>query len=101
MISDKDVCLLTNSWHWGFTREKISTLTSQAKILSAKVVMPFASFVRFLNTYNSYLNDSVSTPDTLIKLLQKEVFASIVYQPMEVQNIDNLKHNEESLPGYI
>ncbi len=85
------------NWRRDAAREKISTLLNQAKILSVKTVIPFASFVRFSNTYNSYLNDSINTPDALIKLLWKEVFSTVVFQPMEVQNIDNLKQNEGSL----
>jgi hypothetical protein len=84
-------------WRRDAAREKISILLSQANILSAKVVIPFASFVRFSNIYNSYLNDSVNTPDVLIKSLQNEVFSTVVFKPMEIQNIDNLKQSEKSL----
>ncbi len=84
-------------WRRDAASEKIETLTNQAKILSAKTVIPFASFVRFSNTYNSYMNDSVNSPDILTKLLKKEAFDSVIFQPMEVQNLNSLKQSEESL----
>ena len=47
--------------------EKLETVERQARILDCKLVIPFASFVYFSNELNFYMNDSINTPEKVIK----------------------------------
>lgn len=84
-------------WRKDAASEKINTLISQANIFSAKIVVPFASFVRFSNMFNSYLNDSINTPEYLTKVLKNKIFKTVLFKPMEQQYLHNMAQNQDSV----
>jgi hypothetical protein len=43
------------------------------------------------------MNDSINTTEILIKSLKKEAFDVVIFRPIEMQNVDSLKQNKESL----
>ena len=78
-------------------KEKIDAMVSQAKILNCKYVIPFASYIYFSNKMNFYMNDSVNTPETVVKELADKKINSIIMAPEEVQNLNSIKQNSQSL----
>ena len=84
-------------WREEAAQEKIVNIRNQAKILGAKYVIPFASFIRFSNQSNSYLNDSLNDPTNTINALQDQSFQTLFLKPLEKQNVQNLKQKESSL----
>ena len=84
-------------WREEAAEEKIINVKNQAKILGAKYVIPFASFIRFSNKSNAYLNDSLNVPKNLISALQDQSFSTLFLKPLERQSIQNLKQERDSL----
>lgn len=84
-------------WRISAAEEKINTMKKQSRILGVKYLIPFASFVRFSNPMNNYLNDSVNTPEAVAKKLDNEDFDVIFLEPMIDHNIDNLTPNNEGI----
>lgn len=58
-------------WRQSAAQEKIDAMALQIDIFNPRYVIPFASFVYFSNAENFYLNDSVNTPLSLKKKLEK------------------------------
>ena len=85
------------TWREEAAQEKITNIINQAKILGAKYVIPFASFIRFSNKSNSYLNDSINDPVNTINALHGQSFQTLFLKPLEKQNVQNLKQKESSL----
>jgi len=85
------------AWRESAAIEKLNSVLNQSKILSAQYVIPFASFVRFSNSFNAYLNDSVNTPNSLIKFMKREDADLIFFRPMETQDIKDFSQNSDSL----
>jgi UDP-MurNAc hydroxylase len=75
---------------------KIKTLINQFKILDCKSVIPFASFIYFSNDLNKYMNDEINKPHIFQKLLKEEI-NSIILKPGEIQLIDKLEQDKNSL----
>ena len=76
-------------WRKYASEEKIDTIKNQSNILNSKITIPFASFIKFCDRYNSYLNDSINTPN---KVMEKssEINAKIKFlKPYEVFDLDN------------
>lgn len=86
-----------SNWRKKAANEKIQTLINQANILEPKTVIPFASFICFNNNYNFYLNDSCNKPKDIISIKNKIKSDIIFLKPNEVQNLDRLKQNNQSL----
>ena len=84
-------------WRKQAAKEKIDTVFNQAQILSAKTVLPFASYVRFSNTLNSYLNDSINTPDLIMKKIKQDNFKLFFLRPMEKQFLKKIIQDPQSL----
>jgi UDP-MurNAc hydroxylase len=63
-------------------RERLDILALQAKILGARWVIPFASFVHFSHQDNDYLNDSANAVDAVAPLLP-DGCAAIVMKPRD------------------
>ena len=84
-------------WRQQAAEEKVDTIINQALIFSAKIVIPFASFIRFSNTMNHYLNDSINTTDILIKKIQQNNFKLFFLKPMEKQNLNEISQNPSSI----
>ena len=77
--------------------EKLETIERQARILDCKLVIPFASFVYFSNELNFYMNDSINTPEKVIKFFSDKKAKVVFLSPGETQQISNLKQNQSSL----
>ena len=77
--------------------EKLETVERQARILDCKLVIPFASFVYFSNELNFYMNDSMNTPEKVIKFFSDKKNKVVFLSPGEIQQIGNLKQNQSSL----
>ena len=78
-------------------KEKLEALDKQATILNCKTLIPFANFVYFSNELNSYMNDSINTPEKVIKKFLNKKFNTVILAPKEVQEMNNLKQNQASL----
>ena len=85
------------SWRINAANEKIQTLINQTEILGAKTVIPFASFIKFSNKRNSYLNSDRNTPNTIIERTKNNNLNVVFLKPYEKQNLDLLHQNEETL----
>ena len=46
---------------------------------------------------NHYLNDSINTPDILIKKIQQNNFKLFFLKPMEKQNLNEISQNPSSI----
>ena len=85
------------TWRANAANEKIQTLIDQAEILEAKTVIPFASFIKFSNKRNSYLNNDRNTPNVIKERTKNTNFNVVFLKPNEIQNLDLLHQNKDSL----
>ena len=77
------------SWRNSAADEKINTLKKQSEILNAKFTIPFASFIKFCDSYNFYLNDSINTPNKIVEKT-KDINSNILFlKPYQILDIDN------------
>ena len=84
-------------WEKKAAEEKINTILNQADILNAETVIPFASFIKFSNVRNHYLNRNSNTPD-IVRNKTKNFKTSIVFfKPYEEQKLDQIKQDEDSI----
>lgn len=72
------------AWRRQAAREKLDNIAVQAGLLAPRVVIPFASFVRFANTRNAYLNDAINRPDDVAERFAGADFAIQIMQPGDV-----------------
>ena len=86
-----------NIWRTNAANEKIQTLIDQAEILEAKKVIPFASFIKFSNIRNSYLNKDRNTPNVVIERTKNTKINLVFLKPYEIQNLEYLNQNEDAL----
>ncbi len=84
-------------WAKNSALKKIDIIKNQAKILNAKTVIPFASFIKFSNIENYHLNKNSNTPDKIIKKISKDEAKIVFLRPYEKQNLDFLEQDEASL----
>ncbi len=86
-----------SGWRDFAAREKIQTLKNQSEIFGSKFTIPFASFIKFSDNYNNYLNDSINTPNIIIKKC-KDLNSKIIFlEPYQIFDLDNPK---EDTQGY-
>ena len=75
-----------DNWGWrqNAAKDKIATIRMQASVFKPKYIIPFASYIYFSNELNSYLNDSINSPqmvhDELIDLTSK----IIILKPYDI-----------------
>ncbi|KIT16145.1 MBL fold metallo-hydrolase [Jannaschia aquimarina] len=72
------------TWREAAAREKLENVAVQADVLEPKMVIPFASFVRFAHKRNSYLNDAANTPADVVARFENAPFAVQVLAPGDV-----------------
>ena len=84
-------------WAKNSAIKKINIIKNQAKILKAKTVIPFASFIKFSNIENYHLNKNSNNPDKIIKTIGKDEANIVFLRPYEKQDLDFLKQDEASL----
>ncbi len=85
------------AWRQEAAREKLDIMRRQAEVLEAKAIIPFASFVRFSNALNGYLNDSVNTPDAVAEFGRDLVSEMVIMRPLERQSLASLAQDPVSL----
>ncbi len=78
-------------------RDKLTTMATQATVLSAKAIIPFASYVYFSNEENDYLNRGINTPDEVIADQTRHGAEIVVMQPGELWEVGASHDNEPSL----
>ena len=78
-------------------QEKIQNIRNQAKYLHPKTIIPFASFIRFSNVNNCYLNDCANTPREVLSELEGGEFDILILRPHEQQDVNKLGQDAESL----
>ena len=77
--------------------EKLEVIKTQASVLGCKTVIPFASFIYFSNELNFYMNDSINTPEKVIRFFSDKKVNTIFMSPGEIQKTNNLEQNQSSL----
>ena len=78
-------------WRNSASEEKIEVLKYQSEILEAKFTIPFASFIKFSDSYNNYLNDSINTPNIILDKC-KNIKSNILFlEPYQVLDLDDPK----------
>lgn len=83
------------NWRKSSAAEKIQTLKYQSEILNSKFTIPFASFIKFCDNYNFYLNDSSNTPFSIIEGC-KNISSKILFlKPYQILDLDNPKKENE------
>ena len=85
------------SWRQKSAKEKLETMYTQSKILEAKIVIPFASFIYFSHKMNFYLNDCANKPNDVIKFMDNSDSKVVFLQPYEIQYFETIEQNKESL----
>ena len=65
-------------WRNSASEEKIKVLKYQSEILETKFTIPFASFIKFSDSYNNYLNDSINTPNIILDKC-KDIKSNILF----------------------
>jgi len=78
-------------------KEKLESIENQARILNCKSVVPFASYIYFSNELNSYMNDSINSPEIIKKFFLDKNINIVILSPGEMQNLKNLVQKKESL----
>ena len=71
-------------WRRKAAKEKLKTISFQAKYFSPKFIIPFASFFYFSNKDNFYLNDSSNSPESVISNDDYGLSKVIVMKPNDV-----------------
>lgn len=70
-------------WRTDAAKEKIESVRLQAKVFNPKFVIPFASYIKFSNEKNFYLNDAANTPKNLISNCSDGCFEICVMKPLD------------------
>lgn len=85
------------NWRKAAAEEKIRILKAQKEAFNAKLVVPFASFVKFCSKYNKYLNDNHNTPPQVIDSLKIDEINIAFPAVMKTYDIDELSNNKDGL----
>ncbi|HEY1632451.1 MAG TPA: MBL fold metallo-hydrolase [Rhizomicrobium sp.] len=80
--------------------QKLETVKTQIRALSPRKVIPFASMVYFSSVENSYLNDSVNTPDDAAAAIREAGAEPIVLFPGDAWDTGTAYDNEPALARY-
>ena len=71
-------------WRDDAAKEKLETIALQVEYLRPKIVVPFASFVYFSNSENSYLNDAINRPQNICDRLKNKSTSVVVMKPHDI-----------------
>lgn len=85
------------AWRQQAASDKIEGIRRQIAVLEPKAVLPFASYVRFANVLNTYLNDAANRPANVIRALQESPATIVFLAPDEEQDLSAPKQNPASL----
>lgn len=84
------------TWRRKAALEKINNIKIQLRYLNPKYIIPFASFIYFSNSENSYMNDSINTPKHLNEALKSEDAEVLIMQPGDKFYFTPNNHNNNS-----
>ncbi len=84
-------------WRKKAARHKLAAMHRQINALAPRACILFASFVRFSNRLNSYMNDAVNHPDHVLAEQSRAPARLIVMAPGENQKLSQLVQNQASL----
>ncbi len=84
------------AWRKTAAKEKLETLKLQARYFKPKLLVPFASYVYFSNTFNYYLNDSSNKPIDVLNAFDNNATVIKIMDPFETltdldEKVDNSK----------
>jgi UDP-MurNAc hydroxylase len=85
------------AWRAEAAKAKLDGIRLQAELLEPKAVLPFASYVRFANALNLYLNDAINTPQDVIRADPAPGAALVFLAPFERQDLSRLAQTPTSL----
>ncbi len=85
------------SWRQKAARHKLATIQAQMAVLQPAATLLFASFVRFANQLNSYMNDAVNQPAEVVAALAEQSSQPLFLAPGERQPLAALRQHPESL----
>jgi hypothetical protein len=86
------------NWRVKAAEQKLNTIINQSKLLNAKYIIPFASYIYFCDLYNFYLNDSVNTP-LKVSSIKNNLDTEILFlKPGQYLNLDKPSIDNEE--GY-
>lgn len=85
------------AWRQKAARHKLATIEAQVNAFAPTASILFASFVRFSNYRNSYMNDAVNHPDHVVAELAHLPTHTIFLAPGESQTLDALTQDRSSL----
>lgn len=78
--------------------EKLHRIKMQSDILNPKFIVPFASMVRFCHEENSYMNDSINSPEMAVKFINEFTNSNpYLMVPYESWDGFNKKDNEDAI----
>jgi hypothetical protein len=85
-------------WRVTAAREKLGSFLDQARILEAKLAIPFASYVWFSNELNFYLNDSINRPRAVVDhcSANRSDTACLVMKPFETVDLARIDRRQEA-----
>ena len=79
-------------------REKLNRIKMQSNVLNPKFIVPFASMVRFCHEENSYMNDSINSPEITVKFIDEFTNSTpYLMVPYETWNGYKKKDNEDAI----
>ena len=84
-------------WRKSAAMEKINAMKNQSEILGVKHLIPFASFIRFSNHMNDYLNDQINRPKHIVKEFSNENIEVIFLEPLVKHKLNELKPGNEAI----
>lgn len=81
--------------------DHLEYIRAQCSVFQPKWVVPFASFVRFSNVYNRYLNAEQATVHRAVEFIQKEGLARpVALYPGDTWNLGSAHDNRPALEKY-
>lgn len=84
-------------WRKKAAKHKLTAMHRQIAALQPKSCILFASFVRFSNQLNHYMNDAVNTPDSVLQEQKKTETHLVFMAPGETQALPDLEQSAKSL----
>lgn len=80
--------------------QKLATIHAQAKAISAKAVIPFASFAYFAHVENAYLNDSANRPRQAAEAIAAAGATPVILYPGEAWTVGEPHDNRPALAAF-
>ena len=84
-------------WRKKAARHKLEAMHRQIDAFAPQACILFASFVRFSNRLNGYMNDAVNHPDHVLAEQSRTPAQLIIMAPGENQQLNQLVQNQASL----